>query len=222
MVRDLPHPSMSHRFRTPLNAIMGFTGTLLMELPGPITADQEKHLRIIQSSARELLGLIGGLFDETCALSRAGVLSDHADIAEKQPESAREIKAGARILLIDDDPRCRKLMGYLLEAFGHEALMAEDGERGLAMARLETPDLILCDVQLPKRSGYEVSRELKHDPVLCHIPLVAVTALSSIDCGNVLMDTFDYILVKPIVPEKLALQLTSFLARGPVQRRSAC
>jgi PAS domain S-box-containing protein len=55
--------SMSHELRTPLNAIIGFTGTLLMKLPGPLTADQYKQLRTVQSSARHLLALINDLLD---------------------------------------------------------------------------------------------------------------------------------------------------------------
>src|SRR6185436_9424527 len=55
--------SMSHELRTPLNAIIGFTGTLLMKLPGPLTADQEKQLRTVQTSAWHLLSLINDLLD---------------------------------------------------------------------------------------------------------------------------------------------------------------
>jgi signal transduction histidine kinase len=55
--------SMSHELRTPLNAIIGFTGTLLMQLPGPLTQEQGKQLRTIQSSAKHLLSLINDLLD---------------------------------------------------------------------------------------------------------------------------------------------------------------
>ncbi len=55
--------SMSHELRTPLNAIIGFTGTLLMKLPGPLTPDQDKQLRTVQSSAKHLLLLINDLLD---------------------------------------------------------------------------------------------------------------------------------------------------------------
>lgn len=54
---------MSHELRTPLNAIIGFTGILLMKLPGPLTVDQDKQLKTIQSSARHLLSLINDLLD---------------------------------------------------------------------------------------------------------------------------------------------------------------
>lgn len=54
---------MSHELRTPLNAIIGFTGTLLMKIPGPLTAEQEKQLGIIQASGNRLLALINELVD---------------------------------------------------------------------------------------------------------------------------------------------------------------
>ncbi len=55
--------TMSHELRTPLNAVIGFTGTLLMKLPGPLTTDQEKQLKTVQTSARHLLSLINDLLD---------------------------------------------------------------------------------------------------------------------------------------------------------------
>jgi protein-histidine pros-kinase len=55
--------SMSHELRTPLNAILGFTGTLLMQLPGPLTAEQERQLKIVQWSGRHLLSLINDILD---------------------------------------------------------------------------------------------------------------------------------------------------------------
>jgi protein-histidine pros-kinase len=63
LAKDRFLASMSHELRTPLNAIIGFTGTLLMKLPGPLTADQEKQLRTIQSSSKHLLSLINDLLD---------------------------------------------------------------------------------------------------------------------------------------------------------------
>src|SRR5262249_30871702 len=62
-VKDEFLASMSHELRTPLNAIIGFTGTLLMKLPGPLTSDQEKQLRTVQTSAQHLLALINDMLD---------------------------------------------------------------------------------------------------------------------------------------------------------------
>jgi len=61
--------SMSHELRTPLNAILGFTGTMLMKLPGPLTDEQDKQLRTIQTGARQLLSLINDLLDLTKIVS---------------------------------------------------------------------------------------------------------------------------------------------------------
>ena len=63
LAKDRFLASMSHELRTPLNAIIGFTGTLLMRLPGPLTADQEKQLNTVQTSARHLLSLLNDLLD---------------------------------------------------------------------------------------------------------------------------------------------------------------
>jgi PAS domain S-box-containing protein len=63
LAKDRFLASMSHELRTPLNAIIGFTGTLLMRLPGPLTVDQEKQLRTVQTSAQHLLSLLNDLLD---------------------------------------------------------------------------------------------------------------------------------------------------------------
>jgi protein-histidine pros-kinase len=63
LAKDRFFASMSHELRTPLNAIIGFTGTLLMKLPGPLNAEQDKQLRIVQTGARHLLSLINDMLD---------------------------------------------------------------------------------------------------------------------------------------------------------------
>ena len=82
----------------------------------------------------------------------------------------------ARILVIEDNLANLDLMTYLLRAFGHTPLTAQDGAEGLQIAGCEAVDLILCDVQLPVMDGYEVARWLKSHPRLRTIPLVAATA----------------------------------------------
>ena len=87
---DLFLASMSHELRTPLNAIIGFAGTLLMRLPGPVTHEQERQLRTIQASARQLLAQISDLIDLSKIASgkvelRLEPLECHALIAELLP-----------------------------------------------------------------------------------------------------------------------------------------
>lgn len=121
----------------------------------------------------------------------------------------------ARILVIEDNAANLDLMVYLIGAFGHIAVSARDGEEGLRAAAEMKPDLILCDVDLPKLDGYEVVRRLKSDPDCRSIPAVAVTALAMVgDRDRVLMAGFDGYLPKPIDPEALVQQINGFVNFG--------
>jgi two-component system cell cycle response regulator len=122
----------------------------------------------------------------------------------------------ARILVIEDNPTNLDLMTYLLAAFGHKPLTAQDGEAGLKAAQRERPNLIVCDIQLPTLDGYEVARWLKSHPDLRTIPLVAVTALAMVgDRDKVLAAGFDGYIAKPIDPQTFVEQVERFLQRGP-------
>lgn len=117
-----------------------------------------------------------------------------------------------RILVIEDNPANLELMRFLLTAHGYAALVAHDGEEGLDMARREVPDLILCDLQLPGIDGYEVARQVKGNPALQHIPVVAVTAFAMVgDREKVLAAGFDGYLAKPIEPETFVQQVETFM-----------
>jgi two-component system cell cycle response regulator len=119
----------------------------------------------------------------------------------------------ARILIIEDNPTNMELMSYLLTAFGHTPLMAFDGESGVRQARDELPDLILCDVHLPKLDGYGVIGMLKAEPRLRAIPVLAVTALAMVGDRERLMQAgFDGYIGKPIEPEQFGAELEPFLA----------
>jgi len=118
----------------------------------------------------------------------------------------------ARILIIEDNPANLELMTYLLNAFGHTVLFAEDGEKGLATARREKLDLIICDIQLPGMDGYAVVYEMKKEEAIRAIPLVAVTALAMVgDRHKVLAGGFDGYISKPIDPETFLAQVEVFL-----------
>jgi two-component system cell cycle response regulator len=124
----------------------------------------------------------------------------------------------ARILIIEDNPANLELMSYLLHAFGYDTLTACDGKEGLEAAERESPDLIICDVELPKINGMEVARRLKCDSALRWIPLVAVTAFAMVgDRDRMLGAGFDGYIPKPITPEVFVGQVEAFL---PVIRRS--
>jgi CheY-like chemotaxis protein len=118
----------------------------------------------------------------------------------------------ARILVIEDTEVNLALMSYLLGAFGYTVRTAVDGQMGLESARREPPDLILCDIQMPKVDGYGVAREVKADPALSRIPLVAVTALAMVgDREKILASGFEGYIPKPIDPEKFVAEMEGFL-----------
>ncbi|MBA2542325.1 MAG: response regulator [Deltaproteobacteria bacterium] len=84
----------------------------------------------------------------------------------------------AKILVIEDNPANMTLATFLLQSANHTVLGATDAETGLTMARAETPDLILMDIQLPGMDGLAATKILKEDPAMRAIPVVALTALA--------------------------------------------
>lgn len=118
----------------------------------------------------------------------------------------------ARILIIEDNPTNMELIAFLLEAFGYLPIQAFDGEEGVMLARREVPDLIVCDVTLPKLDGYGVVQALKQDAALRHIPIIAVTALAMVgDREKLLAAGFDEYISKPIEPEIFVGQVERLL-----------
>jgi CheY-like chemotaxis protein len=118
----------------------------------------------------------------------------------------------ARILIIEDNPTNMELMVYLLNAFGFTPLTANDGISGIEAARDTAPDLIICDVHLPRLDGYGVVAQLKQDPALRDIPVLAVTALAMVgDRERLLEAGFDGYIAKPIEPDTFVVQLEEFL-----------
>ena len=82
----------------------------------------------------------------------------------------------ARVLVIDDEPDVLLLCRVNLEHAGHEVLEAPDAERGLELAREQRPDIIVLDLMLPRRDGYDVLRELESDEHMKEVPVLVLTA----------------------------------------------
>lgn len=83
-----------------------------------------------------------------------------------------------KVLVVEDNPANMTLATFLLQSAGHTVLGAMDAEAGLTMARLEQPDLILMDIQLPGMDGLEATAQLKRDVATRAIPVIALTALA--------------------------------------------
>jgi CheY-like chemotaxis protein len=82
----------------------------------------------------------------------------------------------ARVLIVDDNATNLKLVTYLVAAQGYEVATAVDAESALAQIRAHPPDLILMDLQLPGIDGLALTRQIKSDPTMQRIAVIAVTA----------------------------------------------
>jgi len=81
-----------------------------------------------------------------------------------------------KILLVEDNEMNRDMLSRRLQRKGYRVVTAEDGEKGLLLARSEMPDLILMDISLPLMGGWEVTRLLKAEDSTRNIPIIALTA----------------------------------------------
>jgi len=122
------------------------------------------------------------------------------------------MSSAPRILVIEDNADNLLLVTYLLRASGYEPLVASDGIQGLEVARRELPDLVLCDIHMPNKSGYEVACDFKSDARLVDIPLIAITSYAMVGDGErILASGFDRYISKPINPETFVQEVESFL-----------
>ena len=122
-----------------------------------------------------------------------------------------------RILVVEDNPMNLELVRDILTAQGYEVLEAADGATGVAIARRERPALILMDLQLPQLDGLEATRQIRSDPRLAHIPIVAVTAHAMKgDDEKARAAGCDGFVTKPIQVREFAATVAAFLkgARG--------
>jgi two-component system cell cycle response regulator DivK len=117
-----------------------------------------------------------------------------------------------RILVIEDQEDNRQILRDLLSNAGYEMIEAEDGEKGVAAAARERPDLILMDIQLPILDGYDATRRIKADPELKAIPIIAVTSYAlSGDDAKARAAGCDAYVPKPYSPRALLAKIREFL-----------
>lgn len=120
----------------------------------------------------------------------------------------------ARILIVDDSPTAIYSLRRLLEKQGHQVLLAENGSDGVALARLEKPDLILMDVVMPVMNGFQATRQLNQDDETGAIPVIMVTIKDqeTEKCWAKRQGAVDY-LVKPVDEAHLLKVINRVLSR---------
>lgn len=116
------------------------------------------------------------------------------------------------LLIVDDEPANLQVLKNIL-ADHYRLLFARDGQRALALADSERPDLILLDVMMPEMSGYDVCRQLKATRSTAHIPVIFVTALSQVadEAQGLEAGAVDY-LTKPVSPAIVRARVRTHLS----------
>jgi CheY-like chemotaxis protein len=118
-----------------------------------------------------------------------------------------------RVLIIEDSHDTAETTRLLLKLSGHEAQTASSGREGLAAARQFRPRVVLCDIAMPRMSGYEVARALRQEPSLGPLYLIAVTGYGRAeDQQQALEAGFDLHLTKPVDIDVLRRVLESIAA----------
>ena len=132
--------------------------------------------------------------------------------ANESNRASERNQAMAKILLVEDNEMNRDMLSRRLKKKGFEVVMAVDGKAGVAMAKTETPDIILMDMSLPKIDGWEAPRRIKADDTLRSIPVIALTAHAMAGDRQKALDVgCDDYEVKPIDFERLTKKIAALL-----------
>ena len=116
-----------------------------------------------------------------------------------------------KVLLIDDEPDAVDFAKEIIETMGHQVVFAHDGDSGIEKMRQEKPDLVILDVQMPGKDGFQVFGIIKQDNDLKATPVIMLTGIkekvglgfSADDMGKYMGEKPSVYVEKPIEPAKL-------------------
>jgi len=124
-----------------------------------------------------------------------------------------------KILVIDDEKEFLDFMLKGLRPAGFEVVTAEDGEAGLATARIFRPDIVICDIKMPKKDGFEVLSEIRKDESFNTVPFIMLTAVGDFKkVKKAYDDEADFYVTKPVEFAKLLQQIRLLLNLKAVRR----
>ncbi|MNS34079.1 Alkaline phosphatase synthesis transcriptional regulatory protein SphR [compost metagenome] len=117
-----------------------------------------------------------------------------------------------KILLVEDDPSTRSMLSFILKGEGFEVVTATDGRAAVHQFEAEPPDLVILDMMLPEKSGFEVSRELRASGRAQKTPIVALTAKGEMtDRFQAFESGVDDFMTKPFDPQELLYRIKALL-----------
>ncbi len=133
-----------------------------------------------------------------------------SDATEMDPQAT--VVTRKRIVIVDDDPEIIESVRYALESLNMEVLVARDGNHGLALAESESPDLVILDMMMPKRSGFLVVEKLRRTlPVPVKIIMITANEGSRHKTYAEMLGVDDYIR-KPFAMDRLIESVKRLLA----------
>lgn len=140
------------------------------------------------------------------------IIGDYLNPSQEEAPKIEKCPSNHRILIVDDEPLNVKLLNAKLSAKGYQILCAYDGKTAIEKVHRDHPNLILLDIMMPGMDGYEVTKQLKSDPLTQHIPIILITALDGEDDKEKgLSAGADEFLNKPINYTELEARVLSLL-----------
>ena len=131
--------------------------------------------------------------------------------AEVSPGAPVGPSAGARVLVIDDSNTIRRSAEIFLRQGGHEVVLAEDGFDALAKVNDHAPELIFCDILMPRLDGYQTCAIIKRNPRFSHVPVIMLSSKDGLfdKARGRMVGSQDY-LTKPFTKEQLLRAVQQF------------
>lgn len=123
-----------------------------------------------------------------------------------------------KILVVDDDPACLRILRKFLEKEGYQVMVAADGASGLTQAQQENPDLIICDWMMPGLDGPQVCQAIKGDPALKNTFFIFLTAMEKSYIGEGIAQGADDFITKPIDPVEVGAKVKAGLRLNQAQK----
>ena len=209
------YTQVSHELRTPLTLIQGPLDQLLRTNDFRTASDNARELfTIVRRNTHQLTALVNKMLDAQVG----GTITDDNAHEETHhvasPEQAVNVKPdedAPTVLIVDDNADIRTYLRSILQG-QYQLLEAEDGKRGLELAREHVPDLIVSDVMMPVMNGLEFCQQVKKDIVSSHIPVILLTAralekhqIEGYESGA------DAYITKPFSPELLLARIDNLL-----------
>ena len=120
-----------------------------------------------------------------------------------------------KVLIVDDEPNIVTSLEFLMRRCGYEVAVARNGEEALALVASFLPDLVLLDVMMPIKSGYDVCRALRESPDTCHVKIVLLSAKGrEAEVSKGLSLGADAYVTKPFSSRELTRQVGELLGEG--------